>query len=413
MATEITMPKLSDTMTEGQLGAWRKSVGERIERGDIIAEVETDKATMDLEAFASGILLEQRVQPGELVPVGTVIGLIGEAGEAASPPTQTHTPPLPEPVSAKTVPAPVIPDRSSTVATAERSAPRTVQAAPVVRRRAGELGIDLTRVVGSGPEGRIMLEDLERHLSPGSLPQPANAGAEPLSGEEPVPVRSFDSTPLSRLRGAIARTTSDSWRTIPHFYLTREIGMDQAELVIRGLKDEGVAASLNALILSAAALALTAFPTLNSGYIDGGIVTYPDVNLAFAVALEGGLQMPVIRRANDKGVRELTAESSRLAAKARQGVLAVDDISGGSFSVSNLGMYGADSLASIIMPGQAAILGIGSVADRPLVRDGVLQAARLMTATLSCDHRIVDGVTAAAFLNTLKELLEHPADLPA
>lgn len=412
MAIEITMPKLSDTMTEGQLGAWRKSVGERIERGDIIAEVETDKATMDLEAFSSGILLEQRVQAGELVPVGTVIGLIGEAGEAAPNPPQTNAPPPPEPASAETVPAPAIPDRSPSVATPERSASQAVQAAPVVRRRAGELGVDLAQVVGSGPDGRIMLQDLEQHLPPGS-PPPADAGAEAPSGEASASVPPPATTPLSRMRSAIARTTSDSWRTIPHFYLTREIEMDQAEQAVRGLKGEGVTVSLNALILSAASLALAAFPALNSGYSDGGIVSYPDVNLAFAVALDSGLQMPVIRRADGKGVRELTAESARLAEKARRGMLAVDEISGGSFSVSNLGMYGVDSLTSIIMPGQAAILGIGGVSDRPLVRSGSLQAARLMTATLSCDHRIVDGATAAAFINRFKQLLEHPAELPA
>lgn len=411
MATEITMPKLSDTMTEGQLGAWRKSIGERIERGDVIAEVETDKATMDLEAFSTGILLEQRVAVGEVVPVGTVIGLIGEAGEAV-PTTPSQTNIAPPPAPAEPVPVPAVPRKTPSPAVSERSVPHTVQAAPVVRRRAGELGIDLAQVVGSGPEGRVMLEDLERHIPHGSLP-PADAAAEPQSGVSPLSVQSSGSTPLSRIRGAVARTTSDSWRTIPHFYLTREIGMDQAEQVIRGLRDEGIAASLNALILSAAAQALTAFPALNSGCIDGGIVSYSDVNLAFAVALDDGLQMPVIRRANDKGVRELTAESSRLASKARQGGLSVDEISGGSFSVSNLGMYGVDSMASIIMPGQAAILGLGSVTDRPLVRNGQLQAARLMTATISCDHRIVDGVTAAGFLDKFKRLLEHPSELPA
>lgn len=412
MATEITMPKLSDTMTEGQLGAWRKSVGERIDRGDIIAEVETDKATMDLEAFSSGVLLEQRIQAGELVPVGTVIGLIGEVGEAAPTPlSQTKSPPPPGPVTAETAPSPAVPRQTTSAAAPERSVLHAVQAAPVVRRRAGELGIDLAQVVGSGPEGRIMLEDLERLTPAGSLPP--TAGAEPLSGESPLPKKSSRSTPLSRMRSAIARTTSDSWRTIPHFYLTREIEMERAELAITGLKGEGVAVSLNALILSAAAQALVAFPSLNAGYIDGGIVSYPDVNLAFAVALEGGLQMPVIRDAGGKGVRELTTESSRLAERAREGRLAVDEISGGSFSVSNLGMYGVDSLASIIMPGQAAIMGIGAVAERPLARNGAVEIARLMTVTLSCDHRIVDGVTAAAFLNTFKQLLEHPSQLPA
>lgn len=406
MAIEITMPKLSDTMTEGQLGVWRKSVGERVERGDIIAEVETDKATMDLEAFATGILLEQRVQAGELVPVGTVIGLIGEAAEAAP------SPPTPPPPVSEPVPAPVIPDQTTAAAAPERSAPHTFQAAPVVRRRAGELGVDLAQVAGSGPEGRVMLEDLERYAPshPQELPE---AHTQPLPGGAATAEQQAKTTPLSRMRSAIARTTGDSWRTIPHFYLTREIEMGQAELVIRGLKGEGVAVSLNALILAAAAKALTVFPALNSGYVDGGIVSYPDVNLAFAVALDDGLQLPVIRGAAGKGVRELTAESSRLADRARKGGLSVDEISGGSFSISNLGMYGADSLASIIMPGQAAILGLGRVADRPLVRNGEIQAARLMTATLSCDHRIVDGVAAAAFLGEIKRLLEHPAELAA
>ncbi len=412
MAIEITMPKLSDTMTEGQLGTWRKSVGERIERGDIIAEVETDKATMDLEAFASGILLEQRVQAGELVPVGTVIGLIGEAGEAVSHPARTDTAPPPAPTSAAAEPIPATTNQAPPVAAFERSVTHSSQAAPVVRRRAGELGVDLAQVVGSGPEGRIMLEDLERHVPRHPQAQP-EAHTQPPPGAAPAAAEPALATPFSRMRSAIARTTGDSWRTIPHFYLTREIEMGQAELVIRGLKGEGVAVSLNALILAAVAKALTAFPALNSGYVVGGIVNYPDVNLAFAVALDDGLQMPVIRGANGKGVRELTAESSRLAERARMGGLSVDEISGGSFSVSNLGMYGADSLASIIMPGQAAILGVGRVADRPLVRNGEIQAARLMTATLSCDHRIVDGVTAAAFLGEIKRLLEHPAELAA
>jgi pyruvate dehydrogenase E2 component (dihydrolipoamide acetyltransferase) len=215
------------------------------------------------------------------------------------------------------------------------------------------------------------------------------------------------------MRSAIARTTVTAWQNIPHFYLTREIEMEQAGQVIRGLKGEGVNVSLNALILAAAAAALTTFPALNSCYSDGGIVHYPAVNLAFAAALDDGLQMPVIKGAGSKGVRELTTDSARLAEGARQGTLTEDEISGGSFSVSNLGTYGVDSLASIIMPGQAAILGIGTVAERPLARNDAVVAASMMTATLSCDHRIIDGATAAAFLNEFKRLLEHPAELPA
>jgi pyruvate dehydrogenase E2 component (dihydrolipoyllysine-residue acetyltransferase) len=412
MSTEITMPKLSDTMTEGQLGAWRKSVGERIERGDIIAEVETDKATMDLEAFTSGILLEVRIQAGEVVPVGAVIGLIGESGEMVTQSPRTNVTPMPATASAEASPVSPAPTQAPSVAAVEHSTAHGAQAAPIVRRRAAELGLDLAHVQGSGPEGRIMLEDLERHAPPIFQGHP-DTRTQPSPGETPATTKPSETTPLSRMRSAIARNTLTAWQSIPHFYLTREIEMDQAEQITRGLKSEGVSVSLNALILAAAATALTAFPALNSGYGEGGIVSYPAVNLAFAVALDDGLQMPIIKGAEGKGVRELTAESSRLAERARQGGLTEDEISGGSFSVSNLGMYGVDSMASIIMPGQAAILGIGAVAERPLARNGAVEVARLMTVTISCDHRIIDGATAAAFLNEFKRLLEHPAELQA
>jgi pyruvate dehydrogenase E2 component (dihydrolipoamide acetyltransferase) len=407
MATEITMPKLSDTMTEGHLGEWRKSVGERIERGDIIAEVETDKATMDLEAFTSGILLEQRVQAGELVPVGTVIGLIGEADEAAAPPA-------PAVVESRPLVTPILGVEAVTppVTAFERGAAHSVEAAPIVRRRAAELGLDLAQLQGSGADGRVMLGDLERHKSSLSQVQDdKHAQLPPV--ETPSTTKSAQTITLSRMRSAIARTTATAWQTIPHFYLTREVEIDQAKQVVQGLKAEGVNVSLNALILASAATALTVFPALNAGYGEGGIVSYQGVNLTFAVALADGLQMPVIRGAEKKGVRELTADSARMAERARKGDLTEDEISGGSFSVSNLGMYGVDSLASIIMPGQAAILGIGTAAERPLARNGAVEIALMITATLSCDHRIIDGTTAAAFLNEFKRLLEHPEELPA
>jgi len=410
MASEITMPKLSDTMTEGQLGVWRKSVGERIERGDIIAEVETDKATMDLEAFSSGILLEQRVKAGELVPVGTVIGLIGAAGEttaqtippAAVPVQQT----VPTPAPATAAPAVTAAVLTPSVPPLERSMPHVVQAAPIVRRRAAELGIDLNRITGSGPEGRIMLEDLQRITV-------YDSGTESVAESIVAPVTPSESRPLSRLRSAIARTTSSSWQSIPHFYLTREIEMDSAELLVHRLQDKGTNVSLNALIMAAVAAALQSFPALNAGFGKDGILSYTHVNLGFAVALADGLQVPVIREAETKNVRELAAEAMHLSEKARQGSLTPDDISGGSFTVSNLGMYGVDSLSSIIMPGQAAILALGTVADRPVAHNGQLAVARSMTATLSCDHRIIDGAAAAVFLNECKRLLEQPAELSA
>lgn len=403
MSHTIIMPKLSDTMTEGQLGAWRKNVGEQVERGDIIAEVETDKAIMELEAFASGILLEQRVQPGELVPVGTVIGLIGQPGDLSGAAPQ---PPLAAPAAETVVPA-TTPTVTATPAVPEAGqspAAHSTQAAPVVRRRAEELGIDLDTIRGSGPGGRIMLEDLHA---------PATKPSFSSSQQSATPQAASQVSTPDKLRSAIARTTSAAWHTIPHFYLTCEIDMARAETVVSGLKGDGVAVSLNGLIMTAVAQALQAFPALNSAYGDPDIISYATVNLSFAVALPNGLQMPVIRDAQNKGVRELSDEATRLTERARQGGLTLNEISGGSFSISNLGMYGIDTLASIVMPGQGGILGLGAVADRPAVREGQVIAARTMKVTISCDHRIIDGAAAALFLNEVKRLLEHPAELPA
>lgn len=406
MAIEITMPKLSDTMTEGHLGVWRKSVGDRVERGDIIAEVETDKATMELEAFASGILLEQRAKAGELISVGSVIGLIGTPAEAAKtePPPATAAPPL-EPASAPAA-AVVPPEALPAVppAPAGRST-AGVQAAPVVRRRAAELGIDLAQVRGSGPEGRIMLEDLQP-LQPSGIPAATAAEPPPTS-----PATGLQ--PFSRMRSAIARTTVSSWQTIPHFYLSRDLEMDRAMALRTELQQQGVEVSLNGLIMAAVAAALVRFPALNSCCRPEGIIVYPAVNLAFAVALDDGLQMPVIKAAESKSLAELTVIAAGLTAKAHLGTLSPADLAGGSFAVSNLGMYGVDTLASLIMPGQAAILGLGAVTERVVVHGGQAEIARVMTATLSCDHRIIDGAVAAAFMGEVKRLLEQPEELPA
>ena len=406
MASEIIMPKLSDTMTEGQLGVWRKNVGQRITRGDIIAEVETDKAAMDLEAFSSGILLEQRVLPGETVPVGAVIGLIGEAGETATPVMESAEPlPQADPVPKATALAPAaIIMESVPLPTPIRGSAQTVQAAPIVRHRAAELGIDISDLHGSGPDGRIMLEDLERM-------KPVSKNIESDAGEPSSPVAPPEVRPLNRMRRAVARTTTSSWLSIPHFYLMRDMEMDRAEQLINELKPQGVSLTLNALIMAAIARALLRFPALNAGFGKEGIVSYPHVNLAFAVALDEGLQVPVIKEAETKSVYELAASVARLAEKARQGSLTLDEISDGSFTVSNLGMYGVDSMVSIIMPGQAGILALGTVTSRATVHDGQLAVARIMTATLSCDHRIIDGAIAADFLNDIKRQLEHPAEL--
>ncbi len=415
MATEITMPKLSDTMTEGQLGAWRKSVGEEIERGDIIAEVETDKATMDLEAFTSGILLEQRIQAGELVPVGTVIGLIGLKDEAVPEGASTENISSSETSSVKPVETSVAAKPAPHI-TEYHSVPSVGLAAPVVRHRAAELGIDLVEIDGSGPDGRILLDDLDQFAATSKVPgetlikPPVDSVVDRLTVSDSGNIAV---EPLSRMRAAIAKVTANSWRTIPHFYISVEVEMMLAERIVSDLKSEGEVVSLNALILAAVAASLVKYPGLNATLTDSGLLKYSDVNLGFAVAVEGGLLVPVIRDAENKGVRALSKEAGRLSDKARSGNVSESEISGGTFSVSNLGMHKVGSFASIIMPYQSGILAVGTVSGRPVVRNGNLEVGRVMTATLSCDHRIIDGAYAAAFLNEFKRLLENPSELPA
>ncbi|WP_298269015.1 dihydrolipoamide acetyltransferase family protein [Geobacter sp.] len=410
MATDITMPKLSDTMTEGRLIAWKKSVGDKVERGEIIAEVETDKATMELEAFASGVLAEQRVKPGEMAAVGAVIGVIGEAGEAPSPAVEKPTPPpetarepSAEPAAAEPT-AGELPERvmerpgGEPVPPVSAGPPEETKAAPVVRRLAREKGVDLRQVPGSGPEGRILLEDLERYLAKREEGEAA-APAAPLRGGE---------EPLSRMRSAIAKVTAESWRTIPHFYETVEIDMKEGGEIVRELKGSGHAVTFNDLVIKGSALALAAFPRLNASFAGDRIALHEEINIGFAVAMEEGLQVPVVKGCQGLALKEIARHTVRLAERARSGAITQEEISGGTFSVSNLGMYGIEEFAAVILPPQAAILAVGAVADRPAVCGGELVVARTMRVTLSCDHRVVDGAYGARFLEELKRVLENP-----
>ena len=408
MATTITMPKLSDTMTEGRLVSWKKSVGDRIERGEIIAEVETDKATMELEAFASGTLAEQRVKPGELVAVGTVIGVIGAAGES-SPTVQEEPKP---PVEAEGEPpeqappagmAGEVPERIMEFSGEEASALRNMEhgagerAAPVVRRLARERGIDLRLVTGSGPDGRILMEDLERH------PAGPPASGTPVAAEE-----AGEGEPLSRMRNAIVRVTTQSWQTIPHFYETVEIAMEEAVEVVRELKGSGSEVTYNDLVVKAVAMALVKYPKLNASFVNNRIVVHGAVNIGIAVAVDDGLLVPVVKGCQGLALKEIAIETVRLADRARSGRIGEEEISGGTFSISNLGMFGIEEFAAVIFPPQAAILAVGAVADRPAVRDGRVIAAKAMRVTLSCDHRIVDGAYAARFLGEFRRIMESP-----
>ena len=403
MATEITMPKLSDTMTEGRLIAWKKAVGDRVERGDIIAEVETDKANMELEAFSSGVLLETRVKLGEMVPVGTVIAIIGTADErgveaqAEEPPAANLQPPVeaavvgdqPERIMAtpeETVPVPV--PGPGTVGAGDK-------ASPMVRRLARERGVDLAQVAGSGPEGRILQEDLERYLQ-----------SRTAAGEEPAGAAA--SQPLTRMRAAIARTVSEAWRSIPHFTLTVVIGMGEAENVHRELKGAGTPISINDMIIKAAAMALPGFPLVNASLTADGVEYHEQVNIGFAVSLDDGLLVPVISGCQGLSLKDIAARSRELVERARSGAISEAEISGGTFSVSNLGMFGVEEFSAIILPPQGAILAVGEVRDEAVIRAGQVAAARVMRATLSADHRLIDGAYAARFMAELKRVLENP-----
>jgi pyruvate dehydrogenase E2 component (dihydrolipoamide acetyltransferase) len=443
MATEITMPKLSDTMTEGRLIAWKKSVGDRVERGDIIAEVETDKANMELEAFSSGVLLEIRVKTDEMVPVGTVIGIIGEAGEAKSgageakseaveaksedgkAKSEAGEEPAPsaaetrQPPPAETSPAAVtvgevherIMEPQAEAITTPAETPSAGEAAqkasPLVRRLAREQGVDLAEVTGSGPEGRILQEDLEGFLrKQGEIKDEVEQKpSEPAASGEATAGKT---QPLTRMRAAIARTVSEAWRSIPHFTVTLVIDMGEAENVQRELKGAGTLVSLNDIIIKGSAMALEKFPLANASFGTEGIVSHSEVNIGFAVSLDDGLLVPVIRGCQRLSLKEIGARSRELVERARRGAISEAEISGGTFSVSNLGMYGVEEFTAIIHPPQGAVLAVGGIKDEAVVRSGQVVVARTMRATLSADHRLIDGAYAARFMAELKHVLENP-----
>lgn len=405
MSIEITMPKLSDTMTEGLFAGWKKNVGDRIERGDILAEVETDKAVMELEAFASGILIKTMVHGGEQVPVGTVLGLIGEAGEIAdSAADAPSAAPAAEtvPTAAETAPKP------PATAVVPEAAPHTgmehEKASPLVRRLAREQDINLEQVRGSGPEGRITQDDLAGFArQQQQKPEPAAPSAPPAAVAPAVSPEGAAAPPMRR---SIAAMVTESWQTIPHFSATIEIDMEACREIVRELKGGPDPVGYNALVITACARALLQFPLLCAADHDTN-----DINISFAVSKGDGLLMPVIRQCQRLSVTEIERETFRLAERSRAGRLASAEMTGGCFSVSNLGMYGVDEFTALIMPGQTAILAIGAVSQRPAVRNAQLVAAAVMRATLTSDHRVVDGAYAASFLAELRAILEKPASL--
>ena len=439
MATKIVMEALSPTMEEGRLVEWKKQEGDAVAVGDVLAEVETDKAVMELVARAGGTLLKQLVGAGATVPVSSPVGWIGSPGESVdgsgadgqtgrradgqaegqrgdvpqapaaapvTPPAQTSTPSAAAPATA--APATAAP---AAVAPPAGAAPAgRVRASPLARKIAAEQGLDLTRVSGSGPEGRVIKRDVAEGQRGGAAEGQVAPGAavRPAGGPE------FVDNPLTQIRKTIAKRLVQSIGPVPTFYLTSEVDMErvaEAREALNAAAGELGKISFNDIVLKAVATALVQHPACNAWWQDDHVRVWNTVHLGMAVAVEDGLITPVVRRAETKSLREISTETRDLAKRARERKLKPDEYTGSTFSVSNLGMFDIEHFTAIINPPEAGILAIGTIAAVPAVSNGQVQVRRRMRITMSCDHRVIDGATGAQFLKTLKLLLENPLAL--
>ena len=422
MATEVIMPRMSDTMEEGKILKWLKKVGDRIEVGDIIAEVETDKADMEMEALDDGFLTEIRAQEGESAPVGGVIALLGEEAEvgvAPTPPARTASSSASTPPAGRRANAKASQPAAKKVRKIREAAPKKpparkkderILASPIVRKIAAERGIELAKVQGSGPGGRIIKQDLE-----GAQAIPVAAELKPPPASPPVAtIPTGRVEPFSRMRATIAKRMADSMREAPHFYITTEIDMSEAVRLRTSLKlSDRVSADVTYthLLVKAVAVALGRHPRLNASFSGDGRELKDETNIGIAVALDDGLIVPVLHDCQALSLLDIAAQANALVERARTGKPTTQDLSGGTFTISNLGMYPVEHFTAVINPPQAAILATSAIKERPAVRDGQVVISRTMMVTLSCDHRVLDGATGAQFLQELKNLLENPVGL--
>ena len=426
MANITLMPKLSDTMTVGTLVKWLKKEGDVIKTGDMLAEVETDKATMELESYFDGTLLKIFSPPGSQLPIGAALCAIGKPGESveapkvapaaapAAPASVATAPPKPTPA-----PAPLAAQAPAPKPAAQAAPAARVKISPLARKLAEEKRIDFTRIKGTGPGGRIVRADiLEAEKNPPTATaKAARADAAPtwsyrsVLDKSPVQAESF--APASNMRATIARRLLEAKTTIPHFYLDIEI--DAAPLLAlreqlnAGLAKDGVKLSVNDFVLKAAATALRAIPGVNTSWTGTGIQSHAAIHVSFAVAIEDGLITPVIRDTDGKTIFQISTEAKALGGRAKDKKLQPAEFTGGTFCVSNLGMAGVDRFCAIINPPNAAILAVGSTVKKPVVKDDEIVIGQRMTLTLSCDHRVVDGLLGAKFLNAVKAHLESPS----
>lgn len=419
MAEVIKMPKMSDTMTEGVIAEWHKKEGDQVKPGDILADVETDKATMELENFESGTLLYVGVKKGESVPVDTIIAIIGKPGEdisgliaggtapAAAPAPEAAPVAAPAPVASAPAPTPMA---APAPAPAVASADSRLKASPLARRIAEEKGIDLRALSGSGDNGRIVVRDLAQ--------APAAAAAAPaatpvvfasVTGEE-----RFSEVAVSQMRKTIARRLAESKFSAPHFYLTIDIDMDQAMAARAQINEVApVKVSFNDMVIKAAALALRKHPKINSSWLGDKIRFNEHIHVGVAMAVEEGLLVPVVRFADSKPLSQIAQEVKIYGGKAKEKKLQPADWEGNTFTISNLGMFGIEEFTAIINPPDACIMAVGAIRQEPVVKKGQVVVGNRMKVTLSCDHRVVDGASGAEFLQTFKQLLEEPVRMLA
>ena len=432
MSIQILMPALSPTMTEGKLAKWMKAEGDSVESGDVIAEIETDKATIEVEAVDEGTLGKILVAEGtEGVVVNSVIALLLEEGEDASalegaavapPPAApaaapAETPaPAPAPVPAAPAPAPAPAAAPAPPPPAAPSGGR-VFASPLARRIAADAGLDLSQITGSGPHGRIVKADVETAIATGvgkAVAAAPEAAAAPAAAAVPAPAGAYVEIPNTTMRKVIAERLSASKREIPHFYLSIDCDIDalmdlRQQLNAKSPEGEGAyKLSVNDFVVRAVALAMRAYPGVNVTWTEDAVRQYADVDVCVAAATPNGLITPVVRNADNKGLAAISNEVKDLAGKARDGKLMPEEYQGGGFTISNLGMYGIPTFSAIINPPQSCLLAVGAAEKRPVVKDGALAVATMMTCTLSTDHRTVDGAIGAEFLAVFKRLIEQP-----
>ena len=430
MATKVIMPKLSPTMEEGQISRWLKKEGDKVSMGEPLAEIDTDKATMEMQALANGVLRKILINEGQSAPLGQTIAVIGEANEdiasliseaPAAPPKQEQKKEEPPPPKQEQQPQPPQPQAKAAAAAASNVDGRQPQAAasdsarvlvsPLAARMAAEAGIDLRSLQGSGPGGRIIKKDIEAALT-----QPKAAPAAPAfpravePGFKQAAASGYRDEPASEIRKVIAKRLVTSLGPVPHFFLTTEIEMDRAAEMRKGINalDPDLKISINDIIIKVTAAALMQHPEVNASFQEKFVRYYEHADIGVAVAIEDGLITPVVRSADQKSLSEISAEVRELAERARTRKLKPEEYTGASFSISNLGMFGIDEFTAVINPPEGAIIAVGAMSAKPVVRDNEIVIRQMMRVTMSCDHRVIDGATGAKFLHTFKKILENP-----